>query len=204
MPAPNSVPSAMATTLIRTLSPKPRRSSGVHFARTSTTEAGPGPPCAEPTATRVMRVASPSATPARAVEGTPGASGPPARRSTGERGRTTARGRSRMLIAYARHPQGMLELRHSEDEDSDQGHIDDQQDVHHLRHVDRIRPDLAARIEHLRDRDRVGDRRRLDEVDQIVVERRKADPEGERQYHVDIRLQAGVAERLGGLGGGAR
>ena len=92
-----------------------------------------------------------------------------------------------------------LPAAHHPDQHADQRHVGDQQHVHHLGHVRLVRPDLVRHVEHFRHRDRVGNGRGLDQVDQIVVERRQADAERERQDHVDVGLQPRVAEAFGGF-----
>ena len=60
-------------------------------------------------------------------------------------------------------------------DDADDRDVADQQHDHHLRHVDLLRPDLRRHVDELRHRDRIGERRRLDEIDEIVGHRRHRD-----------------------------
>ena len=92
-----------------------------------------------------------------------------------------------------------LEVIHDQDEDTDQPHVDEQEHIHHFRHIQFVRPDLVGDIEHFRHGDGVGDGRRLDQVDEVVVERGQADAERQRQDDVDVGLQAAVAETFGGF-----
>ena len=60
----------------------------------------------------------------------------------------------------------------STDECGGDAGIDDQHDRHHLGGVELVGPDLGRDVQHFRHADGVGQRRRFQEVDQVVVERR--------------------------------
>ena len=85
------------------------------------------------------------------------------------------------------------------DQHEHQEQIGEEHEEHHLAHVGGIRPDLLGDIEQLRHGDGVGEVGGLDEIDEVVAERRQADADGHRQHDQAIDLPARQAEAGGGL-----
>src|SRR5579872_1090367 len=65
----------------------------------------------------------------------------------------------------ARHVQRPLDPVHDAGVASDQQEVGRQHDQHHLAHIERLRPDRRRGIEQFRHADRVGECRRLDQID---------------------------------------
>ncbi len=91
---------------------------------------------------------------------------------------------------------------HEGDEAADEDHIGREQQHHHFQHVLRVRPDLPGRVKRLGHGDGIGERRGLEQVDQVVVERRQAYAQCERQDDVAERTEPRIAQRLRRLDGG--
>ena len=107
-----------------------------------------------------------------------------------------------LLAAITRNPHAAFPLAHAHNQKTNKHNINNEDEKH--RRIKRRRviiPDCHRLIEQFRHHNAKGLCRGLDQIDQIVIQRRKRDPQCKGQNHISIGLTAGKTKGLGRLAG---
>ena len=186
---PATVPTAIAISEIRMLKAKPHSSSGAQRTRISMAEDLTAAGCCA----SAMVAPTPTMRRNSRIDAARWPGGRPSRRGLGwpsRHGHVSAGHGLGALLAEAGDDEAALDGMQDADQDEHQHQIGHEHEDHHLAHVGGIAPDLLGDVEQLRHGDGVGEVGGLDEVDEVVAERRQADADGDRQDDEAIGLPA--------------